>query len=73
METEAPINKKVNEDRVDAIILELNKPPPNCKLIEYEEIIPQQIVPARTVKKFKLQCVENITPENVSAETPVTA
>jgi len=43
------------------------KPPPNCKVVEYEEVEPEKIVPARTVKKFKLQCVESVTPASIGA------
>ena len=36
------------------------EPPPNCKVIEYEEIIPERVVPAQVVKKRKLVCQPNL-------------
>lgn len=38
------------------------KPPPSCKLVEYEEVIPEQIIPARVVKKTKLVCAGQAEP-----------
>lgn len=32
------------------------EPPPNCKVVEYLEEIPEQIIPAKTVTKRKLVC-----------------
>lgn len=32
------------------------QPPPSCKLVEYEVEVPAKIIPARTEKKFKLEC-----------------
>lgn len=31
-------------------------PPPNCKIVEYLEDVPEQIIPAKTVTKRKLVC-----------------
>lgn len=32
------------------------EPPPNCKVVEYFEEIPEEIIPAKTVTKRKLVC-----------------
>jgi hypothetical protein len=32
------------------------EPPPNCKIVEYLEEVPEQIIPARMIIKRKLQC-----------------
>lgn len=32
------------------------EPPPNCKIVEYIEEVPEQIIPARIVTKKKLVC-----------------
>jgi hypothetical protein len=32
------------------------EPPPNCKIVEYLEEVPEQIIPAKVVTKRKLVC-----------------
>ena len=45
------------QDTIDGLRLRCwgGKPPPSCKLVEVEEIIPAQ--PARVVKKLKMVCI----------------
>lgn len=33
-----------------------SEPPPSCKLVEYDELIPETVIPAHTEKKFKMVC-----------------
>lgn len=42
------------------------KPPPSCRLVEYEEIIPEQIIPAKVVKRTKLVCAGQADPLTVA-------
>lgn len=42
-------------------------PPPNCKVVEYEETVPEHVVPAQIVKKKRLQCTESVTPQTIES------
>lgn len=51
--TAGKVNYETTVDGVQVRCYE-GEPPPSCKLVEVEEVIPAQ--PARTVKKFKMVC-----------------
>ncbi len=41
------------------------KPPAHCKIVEVEEQVPEQIIPAGTRKVRKLVCTETVTAESI--------
>ncbi len=46
------------ETEIDGIAVRCwqGEPPPSCKLIEVEEHVPEQVIPAHTVKRMKMSC-----------------
>ncbi len=44
------------------------EPPPSCKLIEVEEHIPEQVIPAHTVKKLKMSCHPSLEAQITTAQ-----
>lgn len=46
------------ETEVDGLTVRCwqGEPPPNCKIVEYEELVPERIIPAMVIKKKKLVC-----------------